>query len=377
MDKLSRINYILTETCNLHCKFCFQNNLSRSSNKLTHKEIIDFTNFVIKNYKKDKNNSLDLNLIGGEPLLFNDFTIFIKVINLYNNNNFKINTISIFSNLSIENLSFEKFLEYVYDKVFDIKIISTVNTNNKYPNRLFGKNIENQQKYIQKLKSKFPNINIYYDSSVLDKKVLKNYEKILEYNFNHIDEVPDMIMPEYISQKENIDKEDVYKMCKIFFKLVDKYKLDIHNDNIIKYINKSALRYLKVLLFNFLDEYRIISCEPFQKEIGVSPGGYLSPCSRALEFKTDFPTIYDNPNFENFNIFHNDKKQFQTETGDNCLECLLRTDCTSCKFMPAKYIIKNNIFINPKEKCLYKLEHFNAQYEALKEYLSRRNDEKS
>lgn len=372
--EFSRTNYILTDGCNLNCDFCFQQATHRSNKQLTKEEIIKYTEFTLKHCIVKNPKKFNINIIGGEPLLYKDFSIMKTVVDLFYEKYNTIGQVSIFTNGTIWNNTFIEFCKYIKGKAKRIVIVTTGNFFDYMPNRIFDKNKEIFNQNISKLKEELPFAEIFTEY-VFDRNIKNNYEEIIEYNINNTDK-KNIGFAEYSTSEKNLTENDFYNFSKIFFKVLKKYGItnnDLYSKKLEEQLDNCGLNYLKSILYDF-KIYNKTFCKPLSREFGIAPEGYFCPCSRALAFKKDFPTIYEDEEsiikklkkYSNKNI----NLQAKNEEGMNCFDCLLKADCLSCKIMPFGYIEKDGIFYTPKEKCKYQLEKFNGQYRALKEWLT-------
>lgn len=313
--------------------------------------------------------NFNFTIIGGEPMLFKDFSVFKAVIDMYYKKYNKINEITVFTNGTIYNESFIDFCKYAKDKVNKIIIVITENYFNDIPNRIYKNNQDKFKNVVNKLKeklyfAKFVFINIF------DKTIKNDYKRIIEYNLMH-KKTKIVNFAEYSTNDKILTEKDFYNFTKIFLTTLKERNIDIFKID-ANQIKASGLKKLITILFKKTNVSKKI-CKPLVKEFGISPKGYMCPCSRALAFKEDFPNIHENENI----VLNKLKKymnkdisiQATNEEGQNCFSCVLNTDCVQCKIMSFGYIEKKGVFHVPKEKCEYQLAQFNGQYKALKEFL--------
>lgn len=367
-NTLSKINYIITETCNANCPFCFQMKATKTKKQLTNYEIIKFTNFVIKHYKQHNKKELTLELIGGEPMLFKDFNIFKNVIDLYVKNDFVIHEFCIFSNAFYINETFIELCNYIKNKVKEIKFKTTINIDDKFPNRIFKNNLKKFYDNLEKIKKEIPFIKIT-EHSIFDYTLKDKYEDFINYNIKHPHKMKYINFTEYIG-KFNFKEDDYYNFTKILLKKINFKELE-KKENLLL-IESSGLSYIMPLLFNYkfdCEEKNI--CEPVKSEIGIAPGGYICSCSRLLEFKTYFPTIHENENIilSKLKKYFKDNSKRIVEDGSSCNNCILKIFCKECKIISGIFIEQNGIFLHPKEKCKFEYMKFIGQYKAVKEFL--------
>lgn len=375
----SRTNYILTEGCNLNCDFCFQQESKRTSKQLTEEEILKYTNFTIKHLKVEDKNNFHMNIIGGEPLLFKNFSIMNKVIDIFISNGIKP-ILTIFTNGTIWNDAFIEFCKYANGKVDKIIITTNDNYFDEYPNRIQEKYLKNFYNNINRFKKDLPFVKLEI-LPIFDRTIKNSYQKIIEYNILN-DYKKNVNFAEYSKKDKNLTENDFYNFTKIFLNTLKKNNIDIFKCDynaeksklVTNLIESSGLIYLHMFLNkNYKQHEKNKTCRPLVKEFGISPGGFITPCSRALAFKTDFPNIHNKEQeiLKQLEKYANKdfKLQQQSEEGQNCFECLLKRNCLSCKIMPFGYIEKDGIFYTSKEKCKYQLDQFNGQYRGLKDFI--------
>lgn len=359
----------MTEGCNLNCDFCFQQETKRTNKQLTNDEIIKFTNFILKHCIIEDTQDFSFNIIGGEPMLFKNFSIFKTVIDMYYKKYNKINEITVFTNGTIYNESFIEFCNYVKDKVN--KIVITINENyfDDIPNRIYKSQQDKFKIVVNRLKKElsFVQFNIV---PIFDKNIKDSYKRILEYNLTHKN-IKIINFAEYSTSDKNLTEKDFYNFTKEFLTTLKEKNINIFKTT-FNIGEVSGLKYLNLLLNKNIDINKA-SCRPLVKEFGISPKGYMCPCSRALAFKNEFPNIHEDENIiiDKLKKYMNKNMSLQTlnEERQDCFKCLLKINCLSCKIMPFGYIENEGIFYVPKEKCEYQLAQFNGQYNAFKDFL--------
>lgn len=365
---IDRLSYILTKQCNLKCPFCFQFKTEWNNMQLKESDIIKFTDFVLENYTFD---NLKISLIGGEPLLYKNFSIFEKVIDKFLNRNIQIKKIIIFTNNTIYNEYFINLLKYIQEKNIGIEYVLTPNLNDDFArNRLFSDNIINiYNKNKEHIIKHFPKI-IVREYPVFDKTCLKYYYRIIREN-NVM-----LRYCEYLSEELNFTKNDIRYMTNIVLDYIKELKLNIFiSPKAKEIISNSGLKYLKYLLYqDKLIKSCSDNCYPFITEIGIDPDGDIIPCSRVLGIKQHFkyPNINDNIEYIK-NIISKLKQNNNNDiTEDNfeCKTCPLVIPCQTCKILSNKVVMNGFNYVNPKEKCKYELDQFYGVYEVLQERIS-------
>lgn len=148
------INWHLTETCNFDCFFCFAKYHNKEKELHLDKNKIDTLLEKIYFYFKTKFEIVNLNLVGGEPLLSKNINYIIeKAFNL----GFKV---SLISNGSLIN---DKFLET------NVKYLTTIGISidslNNDTNKKIGRFTKRDYKEILKLINKYP-INLKINTVV-------------------------------------------------------------------------------------------------------------------------------------------------------------------------------------------------------------------
>lgn len=302
-------------------------------------------------------------------MFFKDFSVFKTVIDMYYKKYNKIDKITVFTNGTIYNESFIDFCKYAKDKVNKIEITITENFFDDIPNRIYKNNQEKFKIVVNKLKNElyFAKFEI---APIFDRTIKDNYERILDYNLSN-KETKKINFAEYSTFDKNLTEKDFYNFTKIFLTKLKEKDIDIFKTD-IDIISVSGLEYLSLMFCKNLDWIKT-SCRPLVKEFGISPEGYMCPCSRALAFKKEFPNIHENEDIilKKLKKYSNKDMSIQTlsEEGQNCYKCVLKKHCLYCKIMTFGYIEKKGVFYATKEKCKYQLAQFNGQYKALKEFL--------
>lgn len=351
MKKLKRLSLLLSNKCNLNCSFCFQKGYKDFDK---HERIsLDDIKIFLKKY--DLSEGITLNLIGGEPMLFNDCD---NLFNFIFDIKDYINIITVFSNLTIKNDSFNNMIQRL-SKYFNISYIVTMDSFFENKNRIMDLNnheFENNMNYI----SKIDNINIE-KYILIDGKNKDDFIKNIEYIFNNNMNI-NVNFADYSSSSDyNLTYEDKYNITKLFLKFIIKNNLF---DKIKEFSDKFGFVFIKQFEME-KDNTNIISnkeCKPFEDEIGFTMDGYVIPCSRCLVNKNIFKTIDYYKKHELETIKYDKSK---------CKKCLLYNKCHECVFGNFKLNIENNIITLNEENCIYKINMYLAEMEAFNEFVKK------
>lgn len=351
MKKLKRLSLLLSNKCNLNCTFCFQKGYDGIDNtkEINFKDI----NMILKKY--DLSEGITLNLIGGEPMLFNKCD---KLFNFVLSIKEYINNITVFSNLTIKNDSFNNMIKRL-SQYFSISYIVTMDSFFENKNRIINLSnheFHNNMQFI----SEINNINIE-KYILIDRKNKDDFIKNIEYIYNNDIDVY-VNFPDYSSSSEyNLTYKDKYFLTRLFLKFVIKNNLF---SELYKYSDKFGFVYIKQFEMkkNNIDPIIDKKCRPFEDEIGFTMDGYVIPCSRCLVNKKLFKTIDYYKDKELETIKYNESK---------CLNCILNNRCHECIFGNFKNNIKNNMVTLNEENCIYKINMYLAEMEAFNEFIEK------
>lgn len=365
---IKRISYTLTNNCNLFCKNCFQNANNRHTKQLDIEDAILTTKFVIDN-NTNPNKDIEITLIGGEPMLYNNFKGLKECFKILFDNGYTIKILRIFTNGTMYPNDLRELLEYISNNGFKDKIHfyltkdfledkpTRINIYNKSSNEIIDK-IKNEI-----LKDGY-NCNIQYIFTKLD---VKNYKEILYKIYNDKTIKLDYGYPE----KSDLTYKDFEYMLDCLYDFIKENKIELD------FLYRCGMNILgnllnKVPLFN---EFETTLCDPIKGEFTVSPKGYIIPCIKLLEKEDRYKELSIN------NVIKNPKLLFENEEilklinyenvnfeGKKCNECIMKQYCVPCRLLPTLIDLNQKEHINnPKEKCERIFVLYNAILDKLKE----------
>lgn len=382
---LKRITFILTRDCDNSCAFCYEHINKHNINHhiLKKEDIIKFVNFIVENYNFDYD--FDITFIGGEPMLFKEFSIFFEVFNIFQENKIHINLVETYSNMLTLSNEFIVLMQHISKLGINTRVKTVCNVVDEFPNRIFGNKLTDFYNNIELLKKSVKNIDIRANVCIVDFNMKKHYKTLLENNLKYIiqkqyDKIKQVQFSEYILNY-TFSQSDFYFFTNILLNIISIYRKNTntmcywYDDMIInKLIESSGLKWISFLLKSKHNEQRIMrhECNPFINEIGISPGGFITPCSKFLDHLNICPNIYDTSLLTKLIKYNSVEIYNKNEDDCDCGKCLLAHDCKGCKINPNECMINNNNqFIYPRNKCQYEFDKFLGQYNALIDYFQR------
>lgn len=348
---INRISYALTNNCNLFCKHCFQNKNNRHAQQLSIEDALLGTEFIIK-YNKNINKNIEVTLIGGEPVLYENFEELKKCFDLLFNNGYTLKILRIFTNGTLYPNKLREFLQYISNCGFkkSIHFYLTKDFLEKKPTRInkFG---ESSNNIIDKTKEEILKdgykCSIQYIFTKID---VVNYKEILEKIYKDKSIYLDYGYP----CKDDIDCNDFNYMLDCLYEFS-------YNHNITKeFLDRCGMRMLRELLCgNNFCTIETSLCDPIKGEFTISPKGYVIPCIKLLEKENEYSeltikNITNNPNllFENKKILNLINYENINYEGKKCSECIMQSYCVPCRLFPSIIDLEQKSHINhPKEKC--------------------------
>lgn len=332
------IEAVITEQCNLNCKYCYMNNLNTKMSIDTFIKFIDNIDVLLNLYNQ-KEYSIDY--FGGEPLL--NWDLIEKSFFILKNDK-KCKRIGIISNL----LELDSY---------KVKFIQSNNINISFSfdglwnefNRPLKDGSSSLKKYENK-KDLIKQISPFYCKTMVSPSSLGTLVK----NAKYLVEDWEFKYPDFSLVRDNIwSDEDI-----------------IHFKNEIRELSELQINYInsgKQILFGFYRLYlldmfygkkygkRNFGCFSGNSGIGLMPDGIVYPCARFGSSKL-YP-IYDFNSMKffekNFNIFINEKNK-NPKFYAKCEKCYLYNYCNAgCTFSQMK---DENTFVPLDSICkLYKI----------------------
>lgn len=331
---------MLTENCNLACKYCFEkHNTKIMTNEIIRKSL----NYLFNNSLNSNKNSVNITLFGGEPLLniqgvkeALEYGFFLSQIN-----NIPI-SYSLITNATIMNDEVYKILRTYRDVVnlnIQLSIDGIPDVHNKYRITKTGKPsfplIEKNIDYFKKIYDYNINDGRLSVHGCITKETLKNvadsylfFRDIL--NFKRIWFLA--ISEEEWSKEDAVEYD---KQCDIIFQ---RYIKDINNSS-----NKEveADNYAPFNRYNILNCERNIPCGAGRNFISITSDGDIYPCHQ-IYFNDEYhDTLLGNVNE---GILDEDRRKIfikYEESDLNCGNCK-NTSCYRC--LAANWIKNGSMF---------------------------------
>lgn len=366
---IKRISYALTNNCNLFCKHCFQNANNRHIKQLDIEDAILATKFVINN-NTNPDKDIEITLIGGEPMLYNNFKGLKKCFELLFNNGYTIKILRIFTNGTMYPKELKELLEYISNNGFKDKIHfyltkdfledkpTRINTENKSSNKVIDKVKE------EILKDGY-HCNIQYIFTKLD---VKNYKEILNEIYKDETIKLDYGYPE----KNNLTYDDFNYMLDCLYEFIKEKNVNLD------FLYRCGMNILgDIMLKNdfYNNKEDTILCDPIKGEFTISPKGYVIPCIKLLEKEERYSNltiknIVNNPDllFKNKELLKLVNYENTNFEGIKCNDCIMKSYCVPCRLFPTLINLEQEEHINhPKEKCERVFALCNAILNKLKE----------
>lgn len=339
-ENIGLMELILTDNCNLNCKYCFQKNIH--SKNIMNEETIDNIIKIIKKYRMNKRTTLSL--FGGEPILTSTLKIREYLIKRIEEEELsKFITIAITSNttsLTEEDLRWlEKCVKILENKVFwQVSLDSTekyndINRVNKSGNGTFNMVLKNLEKLNTILKTDHISIN-----SVVNEDNLPGLSEWLLY-------ISKNLLNKSSSFRFRIDQVRNDHMT-----LNERWMVQEEYNRIINYYNQGLIpHYLVKSVFNlkkdFYNEELInkpdehSSCGICNNFLTIDTNGDVIPCHGFEDLENKNKYIIHNINTkytpknvkEIYEILGCVDKQYSNLKGRYCFECPLKLVCVRCK----------------------------------------------
>lgn len=378
---IDSVTFILTEACNMRCKYCFEQEY-KYQNKYMNDKTIEKTLRLLLN--QDNVNEFSINLFGGEPTLNNKCIE--KVIEILTNTNKNV-LLTITTNLFILNKDIFRKLNILSLKSnIDIEVTVSGILNEKYhdEDRIDANGKGTYKQTVDNLEyclKNFENLKIGVHS-VISKKNMKNITEIIDSSLNFKLKHPSLYKNSFalVSVASLKDSNDEYTKEEFKFYYEDyvyrnKEKYNICN----KYIED--MYFPIIYSFDLLENTKLTVCRAMKTEITIGTDGNISPCHRSdIGIKEkDIKTIsYGNindvlsieeierniPNIENIK---DDGVKFISElNNEECSKCSFNSMCHTC--IMANYNLIGNFNYKSKGECLrtMTMAELTIEYERVK-----------
>lgn len=347
-----RYTLIMTEACNLRCKYCY---VEKNNQKMS-KEVLDA--FVIFLFKElDKNNeNVNIDLFGGEPLLAWDEVKYLitKIKNSPEKYSKRIH-LTLFSNAT---LFTREILEFIRDSELSISYNFSLDGNKECNN----------------------SSRIYADGSGTWDDILKGielYKDVYGLNKNYFPSTKFMVAPSNVKYMSDVTKDMVARgvkrigMSPVRDDVWDEDSLKEYKTKLYDIANFYIENIDKGLWFNtfaipVLDDTtnKLRYCSAGVKMIGIAPNGDIYPCQRFYNNRSPYKlgNVFDGIEENNkWNIL------FKNYTSKNILGC---SKCTAIGWnkctgycVAALYEANKNIFLPIKNVCeVLKIDYEVAKY---------------
>ncbi|MGE5474503.1 MAG: radical SAM protein [Ignavibacteriales bacterium] len=304
----SKCYLILTEDCNLRCKYCYEN-----ANRCT-KRYMSFdtakmsADFLFDNALKHGVKSLKWTFFGGEPLLNLDVMIsfFRYVVDKSKINNIKSN-FSLVTNGTIYNKQFEEFILEWYKATKQVSIqVSTdgipevqdenrITINSKPTSRIVLENILKIKTLFKKNKI---DISSLHTHAVVTKAAIPKVFSSYKY-FKHLGIINDISFE--LLHEEDWDENDISIYIDQLSQIADYvYKECVSSCSLKPYENAKGLIAMKT------DKAHENTCEAGKTVCAINPKGDIYPCDKAYFSSSNFiignifEGVIDNSNRELF-----------------------------------------------------------------------------
>lgn len=324
---------ILTEECNLRCKYCY----IKYSPKKMNKKIVDDILFFIYNKHQSKMPNCIYELIGGEPLLEYELIDYItqKSLGIMSNINHKwiFNT---YYSLTTNGTQFSNEVKKVLEKYSYMYSVSLSLDGNKEHHEFNRKNsFDDIMKNINWWKSTFPTSCI---KSTLTKDTMEYWFNSVKFFIEELEAKNILMNPIF---EEYWSEEDGKYLEEILYKIAD-YLLE--NEKYKEY-------YVSFFKPNLLEETNRadIRCGAGNSMLAFDTQGNIFPCIRfsmvkkPLSFGNIYTEIDENKQIQ-FKYYHNFEQ-------DECKKCEANNICLRC--IANDYSRFNSINTRSKNICNY------------------------
>ena len=385
---INDITLVLTEACNMRCKYCFEKE-GNYRNKYMSEETIEKALML---FLKQQFEHFSISLFGGEPTLNN--SALKKLIDILNKTDKSIE-IDMTTNLFYINKDIMNRINELAKKTnIDFHICVSVMFNKDLHNedRIDIKGNGTYDKIIDNLEYCLKNYNnIRFSAhSVISKKNIKNVSKIIdsaiEFKLTH--QRLDKNSFALVSTASLNNSEDEYTKEELKYYYEDYIKRDKEQYGLCKkYIEE--LYFPITYSFDLLHNRELSVCRAMKSEITIGADGNISPCHRAdmgsknvLIPKISYGNIMDMNSIEDVekNIpkienIEDGKVKFISElTEGDCTKCNFNSMCHTC--IIANYNSTGSFKYKSKGECLrtMTMAELTMEYERIKMMKEIRNE---
>lgn len=377
---ISNITFILTEACNMRCKYCFEQSGEYNS-KYMKQNIFEHSLNLLLNQEED---DLGIQLFGGEPTLNNDCIL--KAIEMLSKTKKNV-VLDMTTNLfSINKETFNKLDKLASKENIEVIIGVSAILNKKFhdEDRVDINKKGTYDKIINNLEyclDNFKNIK-FKVHSVISRKNMKHISEILDSSFDFKLKHPELIKNSFalVSGDSLNSTEDKYTKEELRYYYEDYISRDKEQYGLCKrYIEE--LYFPIIYSFDLLHNRDITVCRAFKSEITVGVDGNMSPCHRAdMGIKNTYvaPISYGNimsmnsmndvekniPKIEN--IKDENVKFISELNNEDCAKCNFNSMCHTC--VVANYNLTGSFKYKTKGECLrtMTMAELNLEYERIK-----------
>ncbi len=359
-DKLNLIRILVTNNCNLKCKYCYALD-GNYGQKITYmsKYIADkVCKYIHDNYKFVR----EINFFGGEPMLNIEVIEYIcnKIVHQYHISSRKIPTFSVVTNGTVMS---EKILEVIKKYKINVTVSldypdELVNDDNRiYSNgtgtfKIIDKNIN---KLIKETDSLFA-IEATYNQKHIENKI--SYIDIIKKNYFNYGVKLSIVSPVsnnnlFLEKNKNFFEEQLQLFSSIGI------------------ASQNLMTFLKSLFSHSFSEYY---CDALIGQIAISPNGDIYPCQMFIAQNIDSSLkkfcIGNVQNLENNRKSEILKwlKKYNTKNLNSCKNCNIKSSCSDCVFY--KYLNKNY-----SHSCNKKIETYYEKVNTFLNFISNEENE--
>ncbi|MGE5328322.1 MAG: radical SAM protein [Deltaproteobacteria bacterium] len=282
---------MLTEDCNLRCKYCYENAARCNSSYMSFNTAKKAADFLIDNAQKNGQKNLEINFFGGEPLLNLDVMIsfFHYAVDKANKCNVKL-FFSLMTNGTIYNEKIEKFFLDWYRTIKNIKIqISTDGIpqvqdkyrraqNDKPTSEIVLENILKLKKLFKKNKIE---ISSFHTHSVITKDNISS----IFLSYKYFRQLGIKKLEFMLSDEENWSEDDV----SIYIEQMSLISDYVYQECISSHSLNPYEQAKNIISINNYDKIRQRNfCTAGKTFCTITPTGDIYPCARMYFYNRSF-----------------------------------------------------------------------------------------
>lgn len=347
---IKKVLIVNTESCNMRCKYCFEQLGNYPKNFIHNSTVEKFLNMLFKQDETFTGEYI-IEFFGGEPMLNSKAILTgLNVIEENLRGNFKGTVLfHITSNFYyIDKEVFDKLEEMNKYTNFESKITISILLDKKLHdldrvdingNGTFEKVYKNMEYVINKYPS-----NIYATNMVISKKIIKYFSKIVDNTLEFHKKYPFVSNELVLTSTLSVEEQDEYtkeELRYIFEDYINRDKSELCDRTITALYNSIPFS------FDFIRKREMSFCKIFLEEITILPNGNIIPCHRSdlgVLKKNNVDVIYGNidniktfkelnlkPDIDDINNLINDNGiTLYTEDGYKCNDCSFNSFCHYC-----------------------------------------------